>query len=93
MASDGGDIVFASRGLPHTLANSSGAAARYLLVCTPAGFERYFGRLAAEQAGVEVPAWALQPTPEVVRVGPQISRDTADVERRYSDSPARTNPR
>jgi acyl-CoA dehydrogenase len=35
------------------------------MVCTPAGSERYFERMAAEQAGVEPLSWALQ---EVVRV-------------------------
>jgi quercetin dioxygenase-like cupin family protein len=72
IAARAGAIAFAPRGVPHTLANRSGADARYLLVCTPAGFERHFGRLAAEQAGVEPPAWALQPIPEVTRVGPRI---------------------
>jgi mannose-6-phosphate isomerase-like protein (cupin superfamily) len=67
-----GEIVFAPRGVPHTFANLSGAAARQLIVCTPAGFERYFARLAAEGRGVEPPAWALQPIPEVTTVGPPI---------------------
>jgi len=67
-----GDLAFAPRGVPHTFTNRSGAPARYVLVCTPAGFERYFARIAADQAGVEPPAWALQPIPEVTRVGPQI---------------------
>ena len=57
----------------HTLANHSDADARYLLVCTPAGFERHFGRIAAASQGVEPPDWALQPIPEVIRVGPQIT--------------------
>jgi quercetin dioxygenase-like cupin family protein len=70
----GGDVVFAPRGVPHALANQSDADASYLLFCTPAGFERYFARLAAEKAGVEPPAWALQPIPPVTRVGPQIGR-------------------
>jgi hypothetical protein len=30
-------------------------------------------RLAAEQAGVEPPQWALQPVPEVTIVGPPIA--------------------
>src|SRR3954470_741081 len=47
-----GDLVFAPRGATHTLANLSDAEARYLLVCTPAGFERYFGRMEAEENGV-----------------------------------------
>jgi len=67
-----GDVVFAPRGVAHTFANLSDAPARYLLVCTPAGFEGYFARMAAERAGEEPPAWALVPGPEVTRVGPQI---------------------
>ena len=67
-----GEFAFAPRGVRHTLANRSGAPARYVLVCTPAGFERYFARMEAEQAGVEPPAWALQEIPEVTRVGPRI---------------------
>lgn len=67
-----GELAFALRGVPHTLANRSGAPARFLIVCTPAGFERVFARRAAEQAGVEPPSWALQPIPEVTRVGPRI---------------------
>ena len=67
-----GQVAFAPRGVPHTFANLSGAPASYLLVCTPAGFERYFARIAAERAGVEPPSWALQPTPAVTRVGPRI---------------------
>jgi hypothetical protein len=35
--------------------------------------ERYFGRIAAAAQGVEPPEWALQPIPEVTRVGPQIA--------------------
>jgi quercetin dioxygenase-like cupin family protein len=69
-----GDLVFAPRGVPHTFANLSDAPARQLIVCTPAGFERYFARMAAEAEGVEPPAWALQPIPEVTTVGPPIAR-------------------
>ena len=68
-----GELSFAPRNVPHTLANHSDAPARYVLVCTPAGFERHWARLAAEQAGVEAPHWALQPIPEVTVVGPQIA--------------------
>jgi hypothetical protein len=59
--------------VPHTLANHSDWSARYLLVCTPAGFERHWARVAAERAGVEPPEWALQPIPEVTIVGQQIA--------------------
>ena len=67
-----GELAFALGGVPHTLANRSGSPARFLIVCTPAGFEREFARRAAAQAGTEPPDWALQPIPEVTRVGPRI---------------------
>lgn len=50
-----GEVAFAPGGVPHTLANRSGAPARFLIVCTPGGFEREFARRAARQAGVEPP--------------------------------------
>jgi hypothetical protein len=46
----------------HTLANVSDAPARYLLACTPAGFERYFDGIAARQTGVEPPPEGLKPS-------------------------------
>jgi quercetin dioxygenase-like cupin family protein len=67
-----GEMAFVPRGVVHALANQSDAEARYVLVCTPPGFERHFARMAAEQEGVDPPDWALQPTPEVEVVGPQI---------------------
>jgi quercetin dioxygenase-like cupin family protein len=67
-----GAVVFAPGDAVHTLANRSGAPASYLLVCTPAGFERYFDRIAAEAAGVEPPPSAAGPVPETVVVGPPI---------------------
>lgn len=69
-----GGLAFAPRNVAHTYANHSDAPARALLVCTPAGFERYFARMEAEAAGVEPPEWALQPTPPVEHLGPQIAR-------------------
>ena len=70
-----GELSFAPRNVAHTLANHSDAPARYVLVCRPAGFERHWARLAAEQAGVEPPQWALQPVPEVTVVGPPITQE------------------
>jgi mannose-6-phosphate isomerase-like protein (cupin superfamily) len=67
-----GELVFAPRGSHHTLANLSGAPARYLVVCTPAGFENRFARTAAERAGKQPPAWALEPYPPTTVVGPRI---------------------
>ena len=70
-----GEFSFAPRGVPHTLANHSDAPARYVLVCAPAGFERHWARMSAEAAGVEPPAWAQQPIPEVTVVGPPIAAE------------------
>jgi quercetin dioxygenase-like cupin family protein len=67
-----GELSFAPRNVAHALANHSDAPARYVLVCTPAGFERHWARVAAEAAGVEPPHWALQPIPDVTVVGPPI---------------------
>src|SRR3954468_7839889 len=69
-----GEVSFAPRNVPHALANHSDAPARYLLTCTPAGFERHWARAAAEPAGIGPPRWALQPIPELVVVGPPIAR-------------------
>jgi quercetin dioxygenase-like cupin family protein len=62
-----GEFVFAPRNVVHTLANHSDAAARYVLVITPAGFERYFARMSDDP-----PEWALQDFPETIVVGGQI---------------------
>ena len=70
---EAGELVFAHRGVPHTVANLTDAPARYLLVLTPAGFEREFARRAAKEAGVEPPEWAQQPIPEVTYLGPRIA--------------------
>jgi quercetin dioxygenase-like cupin family protein len=67
-----GALVLAPGGVAHTVANLSAAPAHYLLLCTPAGFERYFARLAAQAAGEEPPTWALAPTPPVTTVGGRI---------------------
>ena len=55
-----GSLTFAPSGSHHTLANLSDGPARYLLVCTPGGFERRFD---PEPRG---------PYPETIVVGPQI---------------------
>jgi quercetin dioxygenase-like cupin family protein len=67
-----GEFAFAPRGAHHTFANLGDAPARMLLVCTPAGFERYFARMAAEHAGVDPPDWAMRPWQTVTKVGPPI---------------------
>ena len=44
-AKGAGELAFVPRNVAHALANHSDADARYLLVCTPAGFERHWGRI------------------------------------------------
>jgi len=85
-----GEVAFAPRGVPHTFANQSGAAARQVIVITPAGFERYFDRLAAEAAGIDPPPSAALGWPEVVKDGPQIG-DRRPAPRAPAD-PARSAP-
>ena len=72
-----GEIAFAPRGVHHTWANHSDAPARTLIVCTPAGFEPYFGQMAAQRAGVEPPDWAQLAAPPTTVVGPQIGHDAS----------------
>ena len=67
-----GECAFAARDSHHTLANLATAPARYVLTCTPAGFERYFDRLQAEITGTAPPPEAAGPFPETIVVGPQI---------------------
>jgi quercetin dioxygenase-like cupin family protein len=67
-----GGFAFAVGGRPHTLTNRSDERARYLIVCTPAGFEREFARRAARKEGVQPPEWALGEIPPVTRLGPPI---------------------
>lgn len=76
LTSGPGAIAFAARGAYHTLANLSEAPARYLLICTPGGFERYFDGLTAEAAGTE-PQPKVKPYPETIVVGPPIDADAA----------------
>jgi quercetin dioxygenase-like cupin family protein len=70
-----GELAFAPRGAVTTYANRSGAPARVLLAITPAGFERYFDRIAARVAGSEPPPEASGPIPEVVVVGPPLAEE------------------
>ena len=55
-----GEPVFLPRGVPHQLRNASGRPTRYLLLCTPAGFENFVaeaGRVssAGRQPGLPSP--------------------------------------
>jgi quercetin dioxygenase-like cupin family protein len=66
-----GELVFAPRGTIHTLANLAERQARYVVVCTPGQFTRYF-----EQLGPTVSTDTATPTdkryPETTVVGPTI---------------------
>ena len=65
-----GDTLFVPAGEHHTLANLSAASARYLLVCTPGGFEQKFG----PDADSTPPG----PNTDVIVVGPRISEMDAE---------------
>jgi mannose-6-phosphate isomerase-like protein (cupin superfamily) len=60
-----GDTLFVPRGDHHTLANLSAAPARYLLVCTPGGFEQKFGP--------DAESTPPGSNTDVIVVGPRIS--------------------
>jgi quercetin dioxygenase-like cupin family protein len=66
-----GELMFAPRDAVHTLANLSDGSARYLLVCTPGGFERRFD---ADQAGSVATG---RPDLETHMVGPTIREHLA----------------
>ena len=68
-----GEVAGGPGGAHHCFSNRGDADVRWLLVCTPAGFERYFQQMAAKEAGVEPPPEALEPWPEVTVVGPPIA--------------------
>jgi mannose-6-phosphate isomerase-like protein (cupin superfamily) len=72
-----GELAFAPGGEPHTFTNLGSTPARFLIVCTPAGFEREFARRAARKDGVDPPKWALGEIPAVTRVGPRIGESAA----------------
>jgi quercetin dioxygenase-like cupin family protein len=67
-----GELAFAPRDVHHAIANPSDGPARYLLVCTPGGFERYFDELGAKIAGVAPPPQVAKGYPETIVVGPPI---------------------
>ena len=59
-----GEFFFAPAGTPHTFANRGERDVRLLVTCTPAGFERYFDRLAEGIGG--------DPPEDAIAVGPPI---------------------
>jgi mannose-6-phosphate isomerase-like protein (cupin superfamily) len=64
-----GELVFAPRGAVHTLANLGDRPARYLLVCTPGPFTRYFEQLNGAGGNATYP--------ETIVVGPTIGERVA----------------
>lgn len=68
-----GTWAFAPKDTPHTLANLSGQEARLLCVFAPAGFERRFERMIAEQTGQQPPAELSTAERETRAVGPPIA--------------------
>ncbi len=64
-----GDLAFAPGGIPHTLTNRSSTPASFLIVCTPARFEREchlaFAKAtsSARCAGIRAPMTRARPLP------------------------------
>ncbi|WP_181969727.1 cupin domain-containing protein [Paraburkholderia sp. DHOC27] len=56
-----GDTLLVPRNVPHRLANTGEVLSRYLVVCTPAGFDGFVGDCADAQTG---PITATPPRPE-----------------------------
>ena len=63
--------IFVPKGMAHTFANLSGQPARALLICCPAGFERHFEQVLAQQVGGPVPEPSAVMR-ETYVVGPRI---------------------
>ena len=71
-----GELAFAPGGTPHTFVNRGDRDGRVLIVCVPAGFERYFDRIAASEAEEGAPPPKdLEAWPELTVVGPRIGED------------------
>lgn len=68
-----GTWVFAPRNTPHTLANLSDHDARLLCVFAPAGFERRFERMVADQPGWTVPDELSEAEQATQMVGPPLA--------------------
>jgi len=72
-----GELAFAPGGTPHTFANCADRDGRLLIVCVPAGFERYFDRVAASEARQATPPPEdLETWTELTVVGPRIGGPT-----------------
>src|SRR4051794_40983367 len=71
-----GTFAFAPGGMQHTLANLGPTEARYLLLITPGGFERYFD-----------PGAGTAPIPETIVVGGRLA-ERDDLESARSLAPA-----
>jgi quercetin dioxygenase-like cupin family protein len=69
-AAGAGELIFAPRRAIHTLANLSEREARYVLVCTPGQFTRYFEQLSATVS--DTAAATDKRYPETIVVGPTI---------------------
>jgi quercetin dioxygenase-like cupin family protein len=68
-----GTFVQIPRGTPHAFKNATAQPARMLILCTPAGFEKFMAEFAVELPSMDSPA--PPPTPEeiekLLRIAPQ----------------------
>lgn len=71
-----GELVFAPRGAIHTLANLTTRQARYLLICTPGEFTRYFEQLNTPNPK-DTTAASSNSYPPTIVLGPTIHQRLA----------------
>jgi hypothetical protein len=93
-----GKLAFAPRGGPQHLRQPERRQRPRPARLHPAGFERYFDRIAAHITGVESPPEAAKPIPEVITLGPRsgnaVRPDTrATTSRRIAVVPGQPQPR
>jgi quercetin dioxygenase-like cupin family protein len=85
-----GELIFAPRGAIHTLANLSERQARYILVCTPGQFTRYFEQPSATVSTATATGNDKR-YPETIVVGPTIP-DRLGGPRASNDTPDSGSP-
>ena len=68
-----GSFVQIPRGTPHAFKNHSARPARMLILCTPAGFEKFMAEFATELPSAEAPPVPSSPgdIEKLLRVAPQ----------------------
>jgi quercetin dioxygenase-like cupin family protein len=71
-AARAGDFVFLPRGTPHTFTNPGVDAARALILCTPAGLERFFYEIGSPaHPGEQAPPLSADQLDRIIDLAPR----------------------